>query len=158
MAAEFFKFNDQNSRETSETCGTIRIFANGKNWHLVSQFIKVCPKFLKTILSVPGPGRNWLPKAGWARSNTTHPGCPAAPSKLPKSGWAIAHSAHPPVTPLCPIQKIRWLRNSSKFLIRIPVRQARYRVYQRKHLYFILLWRVEICKLPLVWRWFGNPE
>ena len=25
-----------------------------------------------------------------------------------------------------------------------------YRVYQRKHLYFILLWRVEICKLALV--------
>ena len=31
-------------------------------------------------------------------------------------------------------------------------------VYQRKQLYFILLWRVEICKLALVWRWFGNPE
>ena len=25
-----------------------------------------------------------------------------------------------------------------------------YMVYQRKHLYFILLWRVEICKLALV--------
>ena len=33
-----------------------------------------------------------------------------------------------------------------------------YRVYQRKLLYFILVWLVEICKLVLVWRWFGNPE
>ena len=32
------------------------------------------------------------------------------------------------------------------------------RVYQRKHSYFILLWRVEICKQVLVWRWFGIPE
>ena len=33
-----------------------------------------------------------------------------------------------------------------------------YRVSQRKHLYFILLWQVEIYKLALVWRWFGDPE
>ena len=27
-----------------------------------------------------------------------------------------------------------------------------------KHLYFNLLWRIEIGKIDLVWRWFGNPE
>ena len=30
--------------------------------------------------------------------------------------------------------------------------------YQRKLVHFILLWRVEICKLALVWRWFRNSE
>ena len=33
-----------------------------------------------------------------------------------------------------------------------------YRVSQRKLVYFILLWQVQIYKLALVWRWFGNFE
>ena len=45
-------------------------------------------------------GRNWLPKNGWASSNSPHLHCPVAPSILPKTGWAIAYLAHSPITPL----------------------------------------------------------
>ena len=33
-----------------------------------------------------------------------------------------------------------------------------YRVSRGKHLCLNLLWHIEIYKLDLVWRWFGNPE
>ena len=33
-----------------------------------------------------------------------------------------------------------------------------YRVSHSKHLYFNLLWWIVICKLDLVWRWFGNSK
>ena len=46
-----------------------------------------------------------------------------------------------------PIWKKKW-----------PYSSSWYRVSQCKLVYFILLWRVEICKLVLVWRWFGNSE
>ena len=49
------------------------------------------------------------------------------------------------------VSHIYWIRT-----IRIQI--GIYRVSQRKHLYFILLWQVEICKVALVWRWFGNSE
>ena len=54
------------------------------------------------------------------------------------------------------VKKLEIEKTKTTFII--SVLKVVYRVSQRKHLYFILLWRVEICKLAVVWRWFGNPE
>ena len=49
-------------------------------------------------------------------------------------------------------------RNTYSHRFGVVVIDLCYRVSRSKHLCFNLLWRIEICKSDLVWRWFDNPE